>query len=363
MSGRGGGAQRATPLPCPHDARPQFVGWTLAQEIMVLAPPRLLSSSSLSLLVLGALVLTVSQSSCDPGGGAGGSSGQQATNRVSRPRFDGSASYRLLESQVAFGPRVPGSEGHDLQLAWMDSLLAVWADTLERHPFSFETSGGESLELTNLLARFRPEAEHRILLLTHWDTRPRSDQSPVLDERDTPVPGANDGASGTAILLHLAELLQASPPPLGVDLLFVDGEDYGPGTGDMFMGSRFFATALPRPIPWRYAILLDMVGDLDPLFPPEAYSAEYAPQLVQRVWRIASELGYGRWFPPRVGSRVSDDHLPLNQAGLPTIDIIDFDYGPGNSLWHTPRDVPENTSPGTLEMVGEVMAELLYRGG
>ena len=328
-----------------------------------MALPWLPSSAALPLLLVGGLALGLSQISCDGGRGGGESPAQDASSRVSRPRFDGAAAYRLLEGQVAFGPRVPGSEGHALQLAWMDSLLALSADALERHPFSFVTSGGESLELTNLMARFRPEADHRILLLTHWDTRPRSDQAPDPEERAIPVPGANDGASGTAILLHLAQLMGASPPPTALDLLFVDGEDYGPGTGDMFMGSRFFVTALPRPLPWRYAILLDMVGDLVPLFPPEAYSAEYAPQLVQRVWGIASELGYGAWFPLRVGSRVTDDHLPLNQAGLPTIDIIDFDYGPGNSLWHTPRDTPENTSPGTLEMVGEVVTELVYRGG
>jgi Zn-dependent M28 family amino/carboxypeptidase len=245
----------------------------------------------------------------------------------------------------------------------MDSLLAALADTVERQSFSHRTSGDETLELTNLLACFRPEADHRILLLTHWDTRPWSDQSPDPGERETPVPGANDGASGTAVLLHLAELMAAAPPPTGVDLLFVDGEDYGPGTGDMFLGSRHFAATIAAPIPWAYAVLLDMVGDLDPSFLVEAYSVEYAPRVVQRVWGLASELGYGPWFPTRVGSRVSDDHLPLNEAGIPTVDVIDFEYGPGNSLWHTPRDVPTNTSSRTLSMVGEVMAELIYRGG
>lgn len=283
--------------------------------------------------------------------------------RIERPAFDGGVAHNLIRQQVAFGPRVPGMEGHASQLAWMDSLLVLWADSVEYQPFSYVTSQGHELALTNVMARFRPDAEHRILILTHWDTRPQSDQASSPSDRDIPVPGANDGGSGTAILLHLAQLMAESPPPTGVDLLFIDGEDYGPGSEDMFMGSKYFAANLPRPIPWRYGLLLDMVGDLDPSYPMEAHSAEYAPALTQRIWRVAHDLGFGAYFPSRVGSRVVDDHIPLNEAGLPTVDLIDFEFGPGNRLWHTPQDTPENTSPESLRMVGEVVAELIYRGG
>jgi Zn-dependent M28 family amino/carboxypeptidase len=245
----------------------------------------------------------------------------------------------------------------------MLGILGESADSLELQTLQHVTSQGDTLPLTNVLASFNPAATRRILLLTHWDTRPWSDQSLDPAERDLPVPGANDGASGTAILLHLAEIMAGEAPPGGVDLLFVDGEDYGPGTEDMFVGSRRFAEGLPEDLPWTYGLLLDMVGDRDPFFPVEAYSAEFAPQIVQRVWGVARQLGYGRYFPTRVGPRVVDDHLPLNQAGLPTVNIIDFEYGPGNRLWHTPRDTPENTSSETLRMVGEVVTELVYRGG
>lgn len=300
--------------------------------------------------------------------GACGSEGGQsrpplAPLLVERPFFDGAVAHELVRAQVAFGPRVPGQPGHSRQLAWMDSLLAQWADSVERQSFSYMTSRGEELSLTNLLARFRTDSQHRILLLTHWDTRPQSDQAADPADRGLPVPGANDGGSGTAILLHLAQLMGETPPPTGVDILFVDGEDYGPGTQDMFMGSRYFAAALPRPIPWSYGVLLDMVGDLDPSYPMEAYSAEFTPILTQRIWETAHQLGFGTFFPARVGSRVLDDHVPLNEAGLPTVNIIDFQYGPGNELWHTPRDTPENTSPESLRMVGELVAELIYRGG
>jgi hypothetical protein len=306
-------------------------------------------------------LLAMALVSCGPEEGANGTAVPDAPGE--RPSFDGAEAHRLIRDQVGFGPRVPGTDGHAAQLAWMEGLLAVWADEVELQPFSFTTSQGMALNLTNVLARFRPDREDRILLLTHWDTRPRSDRAQELEDRGIPVPGANDGASGTAILLHLAELMSGQPPPLGVDLLFVDGEDYGPWTRDMFIGSTYFAATMHRPVPWRYGVLLDMVGDLDPRFPIEGYSADYAPDIAQKVWQVAHDLGFGPYFPVSVGSRVLDDHVPLNKAGLLTIDIIDFEYGPGNSLWHTPDDVPGNTSPETLRMVGEVVTELVYRGG
>jgi Zn-dependent M28 family amino/carboxypeptidase len=150
---------------------------------------------------------------------------------------------------------------------------------------------------------------------------------------------------------------------MGVDLLFVDGEDYGPGTEDMFLGSIRFAETLPlegRPV---YGVLLDMVGDADPSFPVEAYSIERAPLVVRKVWRTARRLGFAEFFPDRVGERLLDDHIPLNDAGIPTADIIDFSYGPGNAYWHTPEDTPDKVSSGTLAMVGAVVVELIYSGG
>ena len=310
----------------------------------------------LTLFLLGLLL-----HACDSEGDGG--TPPPAQPRVERPSFSGLTAHALIRQQVAFGPRVPGTEGHARQLVWMDSILRATADSVERQTFTYVTSRDEELTLTNLLARFHPEAQHRILLLAHWDTRPWADEAPSPQDRATPVPGANDGASGTAILLHLAEILAQEPPPSGVDLLFTDGEDYGPEIQDMLLGAKYFASALPSPIPWSYGILLDLVGDLDPNFPMEAYSVEFAPALTQRIWRVARELGYGDFFPQRVGVRAIDDHVPLNEAGLPTVNIIDFEYGPGNRLWHTLQDTPENTSPETLQMVGEVVAELIYRGG
>ena len=280
-----------------------------------------------------------------------------------RPSFDGSAAMALVQRQVAFGPRVPGTRGHADQLTWMLQRLDSVAPMMVADTFEHVTTSGDSLTLVNVLTRFRPDAPRRILLLAHWDTRPRSDQARDRSLRDTPVPGANDGASGTAVLLHLAEILSRAPPPMGVDLLLVDGEDYGPGIEDMLLGARHYAASLggdDRPV---YGVLLDMVGDADASFPVEGNSAQSARVVVQKVWRAADRLGYRGFFPTGVGPTLTDDHVPLIEAGLPTVNLVDFTYGPDNSYWHTPNDIPEHVGATTLGMVGEVVTELIYSGG
>ncbi|MBA2671231.1 MAG: M28 family peptidase [Gemmatimonadetes bacterium] len=308
-------------------------------------------------------LVTLAAGGCSEGGDIAFPVDEIESSPVRRPAFDGAVAFTLLERQVAFGPRVPGTAGHAAQLRWMREWLLERADSVSDQSFTHRTLAGDTLRLTNLFASFRPEERRRVLLLAHWDTRPTSDAASDPGERSVPVPGTNDGASGTAVLLHLAELLRRDPPPIGVDILLVDGEDYGPTLRDMLLGATWFAANLPTGYDPTYAVLLDMVGDRDPRFPVEGYSAEMAPAVASRIWGIAASLGYGDIFPAEVGPHIVDDHLPLNRAGLPTVSIIDFEYGPGNSYWHTPRDVPANTSPRTLGIVGEVLAELIYRGG
>ena len=286
-----------------------------------------------------------------------------AMPRVERPPFPGERAHELLVQQVDFGPRIPGTPGHAQQLEWMKEWLTTRADTLVEQSFTQITTRGDTLRLTNLLARFQPRSRDRVLLVAHWDTRPRADQSRDPADRALPVPGANDGASGTAVLMVLADLFRQQAPPIGVDVLLVDGEDYGPETVDMFLGARYFASNQPPGYPPLYGVLIDMVGDSDLRLPVEGYSQEHAPEVVARVWELARELGYGGIFVESPGGYVTDDHVPLNEAGIRTIDIIDFSYGRNNSLWHTPQDVPANTSAESLDVVGEVLAELVYRGG
>ena len=281
-----------------------------------------------------------------------------------RPSFNGDEAMALVHEQVGFGPRVPGTVGHARQLDWMLERLDTVAPVLVADTFDHVTTGGDTLTLVNLLARFQPEATRRMVVLAHWDTRPTSDEASDPALRDTPIPGANDGASGTAVILALAPLLAESPPPLGVDLLLVDGEDYGPEIDDMLLGARRYAERLDADQRPLYGVLLDMVGDADPSFPVEGISARHANVVVRKVWRAAERLGYRPYFPTSVGQDLTDDHVPLIEAGLPTASVIDFTYGgPGNPYWHTPDDVPENVSARTLGMVGEVITELIYSGG
>lgn len=308
---------------------------------------------------LAALALAGIVAACERGGEVTPRGGVD----VAVPDFDGQAAYALLERQVAFGPRVPGTPGHAEQLAWMTEYLRERADTVILQPFDHQARRGGTVRMTNVFARFRPELSDRILLLAHWDTRPTADEDPDQNRRNEPILGANDGASGVAVLLQIADVLSRHSPPIGVDLLFTDGEDFGPD--EMYLGATYFA-ANPIPGPgYRplYGILIDMVGDRNPIFPIEALSYDFAPEVVERVWRLAAELGYGHVFVRRRGRAIGDDHVPLNRAGIRTIDIIDFDYGPGNAYWHTHKDVLENTAPDGLEAVGTVLTGLIYRGG
>lgn len=289
--------------------------------------------------------------------------GADAPDAGPAPTIAGTRALALIEQQLAFGPRVPGTEGHRRMGDWVDSLLRAHADTVVVQEWTHVTGGGDTLPLRNFIARFRPELDRRVLLLAHWDTRPRADAAGSADST-APVPGANDGGSGTAVLLALAELLDSVPPPVGVDLLFVDGEDYGEfdaARRDVLLGSRYYAAnRLPGSDP-VFAVLLDMVGDRDLRFPKEGNSVIGAPDVVERVWSTAAELGHGDVFVPEVGPAIVDDHVPLLEAGVRAIDVIDFQYGgPDNRWWHTPEDTIDKVSAESLGIVGNVMLAVLW---
>lgn len=312
------------------------------------------------LCALGAPALALA--ACTPGNGEEGSN---AAGPGKSPGISAERAYALVQEQVAFGPRVPGTLTHRAAGDWLDSLFRATADTLVVQAFTHRAADGRVLRLRNFLARFRPDDPTRLLFLAHWDTRPVADQSEDPVERTRPVPGANDGASGTAVLLALAELFDSIPPPIGVDLLLVDGEDYGDFSEDrdVFLGSRHFASNLPAGARPLYGVLIDMVGDRELDLYVEGYSQTYAPEIVRRVWDRAEEIGYGHIFHRSVRHTVRDDHIPLNEAGIATINLIDFDYGPGNAYWHTTADTPDKVSGESLKAVGDVLASLAYRGG
>lgn len=278
-----------------------------------------------------------------------------ATSRPARP-FDGQAAYRAVETQVAFGPRIPGTPGHTAQAAWLDSLLRPLADTLLVQSWTHVTARGDSVPLRNFVARFKPSAGERLLFLAHWDTRPRAD-GPNSRDSSVAVPGANDGASGTAVLLGVAAALRQAPPTVGVDLLFVDGEDYGvfDDKVDVLLGSKYYAD---HPAPGAaplYAVLFDMVGDSDLQIYQEGNSLTGAPEVVDLVWTVARKAGHGAVFIPTMRWTITDDHLSLQARGIRAIDVVDFDY----PHWHTAEDTPDKVSAKSLQMVGEVALALV----
>ena len=273
------------------------------------------------------------------------------------PIFDGDRAYTQLKAQTGFGPRNPNSAGHAKCLSFLIDELGKYAEKVTRQNFVHTGYDGETLTLSNVFGSFNAAASDRILFLAHWDTRPRADQEKAPEKQRQPVLGANDGASGVAVLLELARLLKEMPPSVGIDMLLVDGEDYGKehDIESYFLGARYFMkTKSPNYKP-RFAILLDMVGDRDLQFPMEQNSMKYAPQIVELIWSTAEKLGITQ-FVNVPGEEISDDHIPLNAGGIPTVDIIDFQY----AHWHTLQDTPDKCSSESLEAVGKVMTHLIY---
>ena len=279
------------------------------------------------------------------------------------PRFDEDHAFSYLVAQCDFGPRNPGSDGYYACLDYLITELDQSANEIILQDFSYqERRYNKKYNLQNIIARFNPDAEFQTVISAHWDTRPWADQEDLRQDRDQPIIGANDGASGVAILLELAKIMGENPPPIGVNLVFFDGEDMGvPGENETYcQGSRFFAKNLPIPRP-NEAINLDMVGDKQLVLPIERYSLDYHPNLVRHLWDRAKEMGLDA-FIGRVDYAIYDDHIPLNEiAGIPSIDIIDFKY-PNSyaNFWHTMNDIPENCSEESLGQVGDLMVDYIY---
>lgn len=272
-------------------------------------------------------------------------------------QLDGAVALSYVEAQMNFGDRIPNTEAHRRTGDWILAHLQSRADSTEVQQFTHVTAAGDTLHLRNFIASFRPGLSERILFLAHWDTRPVADKDTNLGRRRLPTPGANDGASGVAVLLGIADELEKEPPAFGVDLLFVDGEDYGDWTArtDVLLGSKYFSANLPEGYQPLYAVLFDMVGDADLQIPKEGYSVDGAPEVVDRVWQKARDLGWGSIFRQDVGTWVTDDHIPLQQAGIRAIDVIDFTYPPH----HTTDDTLDKISARSLAIVGSVALALV----
>ncbi|MDE7413279.1 MAG: M28 family peptidase [Muribaculaceae bacterium] len=276
---------------------------------------------------------------------------------VKAVKFSADSAYSYLATQVDFGPRVPNSEAHRRAGDWLVAELSRHGAKVTEQKADLKAFDGTTLHARNIFGQFNPDAPERILLLAHYDCRPWADQDPDPEKRKLPVDGANDGASGVAVLLEVARQLKLEGSKTGVDILFVDAEDWGTdGDDDSWaMGARYFAQnpVIPAYSP-DFAILLDMVGGKDARFPREYFSQQNAGPLNDAFWSAARKAGHAERFPNSIGGAVTDDHLEFLKVGIPAIDIIEYNQDSGfNPTWHTSADNLSNISKETLGAVGE----------
>ncbi|MDP8203633.1 MAG: M28 family peptidase [Candidatus Tenebribacter mawsonii] len=273
------------------------------------------------------------------------------------PTFDEDKAFAHLEKQCDIGVRYPGSDGIELCRDYIINKLTKYKAEIELQNFTV-TLNEEEIEGVNIIASFYPQMSRRILLGAHYDTRPWADKEEDISLHNTPILGANDAASGVAVLLELANIISAQQPQqFGIDMVFFDMEDMGSyGTNESWcLGSSYFADNYTKAKPEK-AIVIDMIGDADLSINMEYFSYHNSPNLVKEVWEIADQLGYNE-FKPRIVNRIYDDHFPLIAIGINAIVIIDFEY----PSWHTLEDTPDKCSPNSLGIVGQTMINLIYQ--
>jgi glutaminyl-peptide cyclotransferase len=281
------------------------------------------------------------------------------TPSITPAPIDGERAYGYLKQICELGPRPAGSVANAKQRQMVANHFTKYGAAVREQPFSgIDPRSGTKLDMVNLIGAWHPERTQRVLLGAHYDTRPFPDRETDPARRQTPYIGANDGASGVALLMEIAHHLNELPTTWGVDLVLFDGEDlvYSE-VGEYCLGSKEFARIYSEAVEksrvgprYSAALVFDMVGDKNLALEQEQYSLSFTPRLVNEVWSVARKLKASA-FRPRVGPAVNDDHLPLNNASIPAIDLIDFRPPP---TWHMARDLPENCSAISLEQVGKV---------
>ena len=302
-----------------------------------------------------------------------GAKAETAEERAAAPGFNADSAYQYCARQCSFGPRTMNSEAHDSCGRWIAATFQRLGCKVTEQKATLRGYDGTELRATNIMASYAPGAKRRILILAHWDTRPWADNDPDKANHGKPIDGADDGASGVAVMMEVARLLSESEAPaVGVDFLCTDAEDWGAPQweenhqqgDDWALGAQHFAANIPEGFAPEYGILLDMVGGKGAKFHREALSMHYAGGIVAKVWQAARDAGYGQYFPQADGAAVTDDHLPLNRAGIPTIDIIPFhpdcpqgSFGP---VWHTLQDNMANIDKATLKAVGQTVVQTIY---
>lgn len=312
---------------------------------------------------------------CGDGGKKPGREDKTESREIGKfTNFNADSAYHYVDKQVSFGPRVPGTPSHKECRDYLFGKLQQYADTAIIQQFKTRLFNGEVITGYNIIASFNREQKNRLLLAAHWDSRPFADYDPDTSNYYTPIPGANDGGSGTGVLIEIARQLQMKRPVQGIDIILFDLEDYGEPSGSQYrgqsetwgLGSQYWSRN-PHTINYRarFGILLDMVGASNATFLMEGYSMTYASRIVKKVWTLAGKLGYGNYFIFREGGYITDDHYYINEiAGIPTINIIHLDDRSANGSffdqWHTLGDDMSVIDKQTLEVVGMTVINVIY---
>ena len=291
--------------------------------------------------------------------------------KIEVPIFNPDSAYYFVEKQVSFGPRVISSTPWKNCAIWLEKKFKTYTPNVIIQEAPITTYDGKKHTLKNIIASFSPEKNNRIALFAHWDSRHIADHD--TKNQDAPILGANDGGSGVGVLLELARQFSIKNPTIGVDIILFDAEDYGQPEDSKFpimqdswcLGSQHWSKNPHKPNYYaRYGILLDMVGAKNATFRKEEISSYYAPNILEKVWRKANQLGYGNHFVFENAKQIVDDHLYVNQiTGIPTIDIIEYDPATEsnfNKHWHTHKDDMDNIDKNTLNAVGQTLLEVIY---
>lgn len=323
--------------------------------------------------LLFSLLIPLLIATCDGKGSV--SQSNQAGSSVQVPVFNADSAYAYVKAQTDFGPRIPNTKAHkDCADYLAAKLKAFGAETIVQ-PVQVTTFDGTKINGYNIIGQYKPESPKRVLICSHWDSRPWADNDPDPSKHNEPVMGANDGASGVGVILEIARQMQKTAPEIGIDCIFFDAEDWGPGDGhpqqqgaESFwaLGTQYWARQ-PHKSGYmaRYAVLLDMVGGQEARFYQEGYSLYFAESTVKKFWSAAKTAGFGNYFPEQQGGYVTDDHVFINRmARIPAIDIIPYypdckqsGFGP---TWHTVTDDIEHIDKATLKAVGQTLLQVIY---
>lgn len=332
--------------------------------------------------LLSAMILISASVACSGSGQADASAAASDTAATATaagnhqsPLFDGDSAYSFVAAQTAFGPRVPGTPPHKACAAYLAGKLSSYGVDVSPRTATVTDITGRRFDIINIFGRINPGAARRILLVAHWDTRPWADEDPDPSNHSRAIDGANDGASGVAVILEAARQMQSRAPEVGIDILLTDAEDSGKSAPEGADPSQILAYENSWCLgtqhwlatdPYRdnaspaFAILLDMVGGVDAVFPVEYFSHRYARPYVDKVLRAAAMAGTSRRFPDTPGGAINDDHVHLNRAGIPAVDIIETTGTGFNPTWHTMADNIDNIDRATLADVGLTLMTLIY---